>query len=109
MRTASPKCHNLSNVGLGLAGESGEVADAIKKHLHQGHPLDKMKIAEELGDVVWYISLACSVIGFSFDDILRMNIAKLKRRYPNGFEAERSIHREEDECESCQIRPVSEA
>lgn len=107
LRTASPKCHNLSNVGLGLAGESGEVADAIKNHLHQGHPLDKQKIAEELGDVAWYLALGCTLIGYDFEAVLQMNVDKLRKRYPDGFDAERSIHRE-DECESCKIRPVSE-
>ena len=97
MRTASPKCYNLSNVGLGLAGEAGEVADIIKKHLHQGHVLDKEKIAEELGDVAWYLALGCAMIGYDFETVLSMNVDKLWKRYPDGFDVEHSIHREQHE------------
>lgn len=96
MRTATPKCKLLSNVGLGIAGEAGEVADLIKKTLHQGHMLDKKQLALELGDVVWYIALGCEVLGYDFEYILRMNIEKLKKRYPDGFDAYHSVHREEE-------------
>ena len=95
MRTANPECHDLSNVGLGLSGETGEVTDIIKKHLHQGHNLDKEHLVEELGDVAWYLALAADTIGVSLEEILTRNIEKLKCRYPDGFDKERSIHREE--------------
>lgn len=93
MRTATSKCKNLSNVGLGISGEAGEVADIIKKHLHQGHELDRKRIAKELGDVAWYIALGCETIGYSLESVLQMNIDKLKIRYPDGFDYEHSIHR----------------
>lgn len=95
MRTANPECKTLSNVGLGLAGEAGEVADLIKKHLHHGHELNKFRVAKELGDVTWYIALACEVIGISFESVMQLNIDKLKMRYPNGFNCEESINRKE--------------
>jgi len=93
LRTASIKCRNLQNCGLGLCGESGEVADLIKKHEFQGHPLDKQHIAEELGDVAWYMAVAAFMIGKSLDEIFQMNVDKLKKRYPDGFSEERSINR----------------
>jgi NTP pyrophosphatase (non-canonical NTP hydrolase) len=83
----------LLNGALGLAGESGEVVDSIKKHLFQGHWLDKTHIAKELGDVAWYLAIASSALGISLETILQMNIDKLKARYPDGFEAERSVNR----------------
>ena len=93
MRTAADGV-DWGNVGLGLAGESGEVADAIKKHLYQGHTLDLPHMKEELGDVLWYVALACKCGGFSMADVMRGNIEKLKLRYPDGFSAERSRGRD---------------
>ena len=95
MRTAKPECRVLSNVGLGLAGEAGEVADEIKKHLHHKHPLNKEKIVKELGDVCWYVALAATVLGVDLDVIMQINIDKLKARYPEGFDPEKSLHRKE--------------
>lgn len=92
MRTSTSKC-DLSNAALGLCGESGEVADLIKKHVYQGHDLDKHKLAEELGDVCWYISLACEVAGLELNDVMQGNIDKLMKRYPDGFKTIDSIKR----------------
>lgn len=80
---------------LGLCGESGEVSDLIKKHLFQGHPLDKEKIIEELGDICWYIAIAATGIGVDLETVMWLNIEKLKKRYPKGFEADKSINRKE--------------
>jgi len=86
----------LTNAALGLNGESGEFADIVKKYLFQGHQLDKDKLAKELGDIAWYLSLASYAIDVPLEDIAKANIDKLRKRYPNGhFEAERSIKREE--------------
>nr|WP_302596960.1 nucleoside triphosphate pyrophosphohydrolase family protein [uncultured Cellulosilyticum sp.] len=83
----------LLNGALGLSGEAGEVVDIIKKHIYQGHELNKVRIKEELGDVMWYVSELCNAIGIKLSDVMETNIAKLKERYPNGFEANRSINR----------------
>lgn len=97
MRTSNgfltPTGH-LENGALGLAGEGGEVADLVKKHLFQNHPLDKQHIAKELGDLCWYIAETATAIGYDLEDIMQMNIDKLKARYPEGFDAERSLHRQ---------------
>lgn len=87
----------LTNGVLGLSGESGECADIVKKHLFQGHELDAEKLANELGDVAWYLALASYAIGYSLEAILQMNVDKLLKRYPDGFSTERSIHREEEQ------------
>jgi NTP pyrophosphatase (non-canonical NTP hydrolase) len=97
MVTANPELSRelkLVNGALGLSGESGEVADLIKKHLMQGHPLDQDKIEGELGDVLWYIALMCSTLGVDMGDIMTKNIFKLKSRYGDKFSKERSIERE---------------
>lgn len=92
--TGTPR-DKLVNGALGLAGECGECCDAIKKYLYQGHSYDPWALAKEIGDVLWYCAEIASGIGFSLEAIAKMNIDKRSERYPNGFEAERSIHRPE--------------
>lgn len=84
----------LLNGALGLGGESGEVEDIVKKFIFQGHPLDKAHIAKELGDVAWYLAVAAYSIGYTLEEVLQMNIDKLKERYPDGFDVDKSLHRE---------------
>ena len=85
----------LINGVMGLCGESGEAIDIVKKHLHQGHPLDKEKLAKELGDIAWYLAETAYALGIPLEDILQANIDKLRKRYPEGFDKERSINRNE--------------
>ena len=83
----------LLNGVMGLCGESGEAIDLVKKYLMQGHDLDKAHLAKELGDVAWYLAETATAIGYDLETILQANIDKLKARYPDGFDAERSMHR----------------
>lgn len=85
----------LINGVMGLCGESGEAIDIVKKWLAQGHELDKEKLAKELGDIAWYLAETATALDLELEDIFRANIEKLKKRYPEGFDTERSIHREE--------------
>ena len=85
----------LINGVMGLCGESGEAIDIVKKHLHQGHPLDKEKLVKELGDIAWYLAETAYALDTSLEEVLDQNIAKLRARYPEGFATERSVHREE--------------
>lgn len=84
----------LINSVMGLCGESGEAIDLVKKHLYQGHELNKERFAKELGDIAWYLAEATHAIGMDLDDIFKMNIEKLKKRYPNGFNQNNSINRD---------------
>ncbi len=86
----------LINGVMGLCGESGEAIDLVKKHLAQGHTLDKEKLAKELGDVAWYLAETAHAIGYSLSDVLQMNLDKLRSRYPEGFDREKSLHRKEE-------------
>ena len=86
----------LINGVMGLCGESGEAIDIVKKHLAQGHDLDREKLAKELGDVAWYLAETATAIGYDLEDIFQMNIDKLKKRYPEGFSVEKSVNRDED-------------
>lgn len=85
----------LINSVMGLCGESGEVIDLVKKHVSHGHPLNREKLIDELGDVAWYLAECATVLEVPLEDILARNIEKLKKRYPEGFSSERSINREE--------------
>ena len=97
MTTLNPELSKkdvLINSVMGLCGESGEAIDIVKKHLHQGHPLDKEKLLKELGDIAWYLAEAAYALDVPLDAVLEGNIAKLKARYPEGFDTEKSLHRE---------------
>ena len=83
----------LENGLMGLNGEAGEAIDLLKKHLFQGHPLDREHLAKELGDVAWYLAVSADALGYTLEEVLEMNVSKLRARYPEGFEVERSLSR----------------
>jgi len=85
----------LLNAAMGMVGESGEVMDHLKKIFFQGHEIDKDKFIEEAGDCLWYIAKLARVCGVRLEDVAIKNIEKLKKRYPNGFEVDRSVNRED--------------
>ena len=97
LRTAGVKEKDglVLNGVMGLAGESGECIDIMKKHLFQGHELAAAKLLDELGDVLWYIAITAAGLDLTLDEVATYNIEKLNKRYPQGFEAQRSIDREE--------------
>ncbi len=86
----------LINGVMGLCGESGEVIDIVKKHLAQGHELDKEKIIKELGDVAWYIAETATALDVDLEEVFSKNIEKLKKRYPEGFDKDKSMNRVEE-------------
>ena len=96
MTTLNPELSKkdvLINGVMGLCGESGEAIDIVKKHLHQGHELDREKLAKELGDIAWYLAETAWALDIPLEQILQGNIDKLKKRFPEGFSTERSIMR----------------
>ncbi|MBR6089407.1 MAG: nucleoside triphosphate pyrophosphohydrolase family protein [Anaerolineaceae bacterium] len=96
LRTLNPDLSEkdvLINGVMGLCGESGEAIDLVKKHLAQGHPLDRENLAKELGDVAWYLAETAHAIGYELEEILEMNIEKLRKRYPEGFDPGLSMNR----------------
>ena len=83
----------LINSVMGLCGEAGEAIDIVKKWMAHGHELDKDHLAKELGDIAWYLAETAHALEIPLEDIFRSNIDKLKRRYPQGFDTERSLNR----------------
>lgn len=83
----------LINAALGLSAEGGEFANALKKHLYQGHDFDEEDAFEEGGDTLFYVALLCLALGKTFSEMVKHNVAKRLDRYPNGFDPLRSIHR----------------
>ena len=84
----------LINGVMGLCGEAGEAIDIVKKHLAQGHELDCEHLIDELGDIAWYLAETATILGISLEEVLQRNIDKLKARYPEGFDTEKSQNRE---------------
>ena len=85
----------IFNSCLGLSGEIGESNDVIKKWIFHEKPLDVEHAKKEAGDICWYLAMLCESFGWSLDEIMRMNVDKLKARYPEGFNVERANHRAE--------------
>lgn len=95
MRTAKPMDvqDDLLHAALGLTGEAGEFADCIKKHWAYGQPLDSQNALEELGDLLWYIALACNALDVDMGRVAAQNIDKLRRRYPSQYQDELAAFR----------------
>ena len=90
----------ILTASIGMASEAGEFSDIIKKIVFQGKEVNEETIRHlklELGDVMWYISQACMALNVSLEEVIRMNIEKLEKRYPGGFEAVRSNNKSQDD------------
>jgi NTP pyrophosphatase (non-canonical NTP hydrolase) len=83
----------LLHAAIGISGESGELLDTVKKSVFYGKALDMQNIKEELGDQLWYISLALESVGSSFSEVMELNRQKLDRRYPTGFTEKDAVAR----------------
>ena len=78
----------------GIASEYGELSGLYQK-IYQGHAFDTEHAKKELGDILWFIAEYCTARRWNLEDIMQLNISKLEERYPDGFEADRSLHRAE--------------
>lgn len=78
---------------LGLSGEVGEFNDMVKKWIFHEKEFDPDHAMKELGDVLWYVAMICHSFGWNLNTIMQMNVDKLKARYPEGFDVEKSAHR----------------
>ena len=86
----------LLTAAVGMSAESGEFTEVVKKMIFQGKPVNEenlFHLKRELGDVMWYVAQACMALDTSFDEIVEMNVEKLKKRYPGG---EFDVHKSEN-------------
>ena len=86
----------LLTAALGLTAESGEFTEIVKKIILQRKPYNEDNVfhmKRELGDICWYIAQACMALDTTFDEIIEMNVDKLKKRYPGG---EFNVHQSEN-------------
>ena len=79
-----PLKEQLINHALGLVGESGEVADQVKKEYYIGRDISREETVEELGDVLWHLCCSAAAKGVTMQEVMSYNLEKLKRRYPNA-------------------------
>ena len=89
----------LLTAALGLTAESGEFTEVVKKIILQGKPYNEENVfhmKRELGDICWYLAQACMALDTTFDEIIEMNVDKLKARYPGG---EFDVHQSENRVE----------
>lgn len=84
----------LLHAVFGLNAEAGEVAGILQKE-YQGHAAEPEHLKKELGDCLWMIAEACTAMGWTLEEVMQTNIDKLRARYPEGFDPEKSLHRKE--------------
>lgn len=87
----------IFNAALGLSGEIGEFNDLLKKWVFHEKELDVEHAKKEIGDIMWYVAMMCHSFGWELNDILQMNVDKLKARYPDGFDVNLANHRKEND------------
>lgn len=93
---------NLIHAQFGISSEAGEIANALKKHFIYGQPLNVANIKEELGDILWYVALACDSLNFKLEDVMQENVEKLRIRYPEKFTEKDAAERKDKlECLIC--------
>lgn len=92
-RELTPREHLMNGI-LGLAGETGECADLVKKHFYQDGRKIIDNLKDEVGDCLWYVVEVASAMGWTLEEVAQHNVDKLRKRYPEGFSADRSLHRE---------------
>lgn len=86
------ECHALH----GMIDEICELHSIYQK-AYQGHDYTSTHVMRELGDLLWFMAEYCTVMGWNFNEVASMNIGKLKERYPEGFDIDRSLHRNKDD------------
>ena len=85
----------IFNAAFGLSGEVGEFNDMLKKWVFHEKELDVVHAKKELGDIMWYVAMMCHSFGWELDEILQMDVDKLKARYPDGFDVNLANNRKE--------------
>lgn len=91
--TAEQELHHAL---FGMVGEIGEIHSIFQKEM-QGHPIDLLHLRKECGDLIWFVAELHTHYGWDLEETMEQNIKKLRDRFPDGFDAERSLHRKSDD------------
>lgn len=96
-RTINKKLSSMEQTFHALHGMASEVGEihALYQKTYQGHEMDEEHEKKELGDMLWFAAEYCTAKGWELEEVMQMNIDKLKARFPEGFETEKSLHRAE--------------
>jgi NTP pyrophosphatase (non-canonical NTP hydrolase) len=98
-RTLNPKLSSterLIDAAAGLAEEAGEILGLVRKHAYQSHALQRDKLTIELGDALWCLAMTAKSAGITLEQVAAANVAKLSKRYPDGYRDARSVLRENE-------------
>jgi NTP pyrophosphatase (non-canonical NTP hydrolase) len=95
-RTLIDKGHdlNLLHAAMGISTEAGELMDAFKRKIFYGKPLDVVNVKEEIGDLMWYVAILLRELDLDFEEVLQLNIDKLRARFPEKFTEHHALHRD---------------
>lgn len=96
-RTINQNLNNYERIQHSLHGMVGEIGElhSLYQKIYQGHDMDPIHAQKELGDLLWFIGEYCTAYGWKLEDVMELNIEKLRARYPGGFEKEKSLNRAE--------------
>jgi NTP pyrophosphatase (non-canonical NTP hydrolase) len=95
-RLSHPQSIDILHAAMGCVTEAGELMDAVKKASIYGKPVDRTNLIEEAGDMLWYLALLLDSQGITFNEVMDINIAKLKKRFPEKFTEYQSLNRDLD-------------
>ena len=92
-KVKDPQKLRMLHAAMGMATESSEFLDILKKHFFYGKPLDMTHAKKEVGDILWYMAVFCDATGTDFEELMQMNIDKLRARYEGNFSQDKAINR----------------
>ena len=93
----TPSVARIDHAVRGLATETGELLDMIKKHINYGKEFDRVNAIEEVGDLFWYLAVICDELGVSFEEVQNINVEKLKKRYGEKYSDSNALNRDVDQ------------
>lgn len=91
---------------IGLTGEVGELAGAIERYAYYEKDFDRLNVIEEMGDVLWYLSELCDALDIPMERVMRLNISKLRKRFPENFDHE--LAKEENRDRAAEARAMDD-
>ena len=92
-RMNDDKIVDMLHGAMGISTEANEILDVLKKHIFYGKEIDELDLALECSDCLWYLAIILNRLGYDFETIMKMNIEKLQKRYPDKFNEDKAINK----------------